>query len=90
MQATHCVTGAVKSTSIPVTRSRAFINLITLMLIIKDPMPGVPRSWLCYSGKICLDHRADPCAHDVNAANLAALSEDHPISGMELHTFIGE
>ena len=56
----------------------------------KDPMPRVPRSWLHYSSEICLDHRADPCVHDVNVANLAALGEDHPISGMELHAFIGE
>ena len=53
-------------------------------------MPRVPESLLRYSGKIHLDCRADLCAHDVNAANLAALSEDHPISGPELHAFIGE
>ena len=56
----------------------------------KDSMPRVPRSWVHYSSKICLDHRADPCAHDINVADLAALGKDCPISGTELHTFIGE
>ena len=53
-------------------------------------MPRVPRPWLCNCGEIHLDRRADPCAHDVNAADLVALSKDHSVSGPELHTFIGE
>ena len=53
-------------------------------------MPRVPRPWLRNHSEIHLDHRADPCVHDVNTANLAALSKDCPVSGPELHTFIGE
>ena len=40
----------------------------------------------CWDRHPCLS----PCMHDVNAANLAALSKDHPVLGMELHAFIGE
>ena len=56
----------------------------------KDSMPRVPRPWLRNRGEIRLDRRADLCVHDVNVADLAALSKDHSISGPELHTFIGE
>ena len=51
----------------------------------KDLMPRVPRPWLCNHSEIRLDHRADLCMHDVNVANLVALSKDRSISGSELH-----
>ena len=56
----------------------------------KDSMPRVLRPWLCNCGEIHLECRADPCTHDVNAADLAALSKDCSILGPELHAFIGE
>ena len=56
----------------------------------KESMPGIPASWLCHSCKVHLNDKADPCAHKVNASNLAALSEDHSSPGTEPHAIVGE